>query len=162
PARRAATRNDTALSTPDQKKKLAAAVSDRPKRSNSQRARSDWTKKPPPKASMLKSAARVNTRRREGPSGCFTAVAPLASGWGRGGAAVARGWVERAEEADDDGGREPLEGGEADPRRQHEERGAQQEPPRLEPVRREPDPQGQPRRAQQRRRRQDSDREGVK
>lgn len=43
----AATGNDRAESTPDQKKKTPASESERPNCSNSQRARSDWTTKPP-------------------------------------------------------------------------------------------------------------------
>src|SRR6516162_7919313 len=54
---------------PDQKNKEPAAVSDNPKWSNSHSASSDWTKKPPPNESRLNSAAKVNTIRRDGPSG---------------------------------------------------------------------------------------------
>ena len=57
----AATGNENAASTPDQKKNTPAAASDRPKRSNSQRASSDCTTKPPAKASRLNSAASLNT-----------------------------------------------------------------------------------------------------
>ncbi len=53
----AATGNENAEKTPVQKKNTLAADSDRSKRSNSQSASSDWTTKPPAKASMLKRAA---------------------------------------------------------------------------------------------------------
>ena len=53
----AATGNENAASTPDQKKNRPAAASDRPNLSNSQSASSDCTAKPPANASMLKSAA---------------------------------------------------------------------------------------------------------
>ena len=53
----AATGNEKAESTPDQKKKTPAAASDMSKRSNSHSASSDWTTKPPAKASRLNRAA---------------------------------------------------------------------------------------------------------
>ncbi len=56
-------------SVPVQKKKAPATGNDRPKRWNSHSANSDWTMKPPPNASRLKSAASPRTLRREGPSG---------------------------------------------------------------------------------------------
>ena len=55
---------------PVQKKMAPVAASERPKRSNSHSASSDWTTKPPAKASRLNSAASVSTMRRERPSGC--------------------------------------------------------------------------------------------
>ena len=53
----AATGNEKAESTPDQKKNRLAALSDRSKRSNSHSASNDWTTKPPAKASRLNRAA---------------------------------------------------------------------------------------------------------
>ena len=55
----AATGKEKAESTPDQKKNRPAALSDRSKRSNSHSASSDWTTKPPAKASRLKSAGEL-------------------------------------------------------------------------------------------------------
>src|SRR5918999_1364086 len=63
----AATGNENADSSPDQKKKTPAAVSDRPKRSNSHSASSECTTKPPANASRLNRAARRNTVCRDGP-----------------------------------------------------------------------------------------------
>jgi hypothetical protein len=68
-ASRTATGYEKAERRPDQKNKEPAAVSDNPKCSNSHSASSDWTKKPPPNESRLNSTAKVNTIRREGPSG---------------------------------------------------------------------------------------------
>ena len=59
------------------KNKEAAAVSDKPKWSNSHSASSDWTKNPPPNESRLNRAAKVNTIRRDGPRG--PVAGPLAS-----------------------------------------------------------------------------------
>src|SRR6202022_2789010 len=56
--------------TPDQKKNRLAAESDRSNRSNNQRAKSDWTTKPPAKASRLNSAASLYTIARDGPRAC--------------------------------------------------------------------------------------------
>jgi hypothetical protein len=53
----AATGNEKAASSPEAKKNWLAAASDRSKRSNSHRASSDCTTKPPAKASTLNSAA---------------------------------------------------------------------------------------------------------
>ena len=52
----AATGNENAASTPDQKKKSPAAESERPNLLNSHNASSDCTAKPPAKASMLNKA----------------------------------------------------------------------------------------------------------
>src|SRR5438270_1040497 len=64
---------------PDQKNKEPAAVSDKPKWSNIHSASSDWTKKPPPKESRLNNAAKVNTIRRDGPSGPIAGSLTVAS-----------------------------------------------------------------------------------
>ncbi len=69
PASQAATGKEKADSAPDQKKNNPASASERPKRSNSQRASSDCTASPPAKESTLKSAARRRTMPRDGPSG---------------------------------------------------------------------------------------------
>ena len=55
----AATGNENAANTPDQKKNSAAAASDKPNFSNSQSANRDCTAKPPANASMLKRAANL-------------------------------------------------------------------------------------------------------
>src|SRR6516162_3682446 len=68
-ASRTATGYEKADRRPDQKNNEPAAVSDKPKWSNSHKASRDWTKKPPPNESRLNSAAKVNTIRRDGPSG---------------------------------------------------------------------------------------------
>src|SRR5690606_23275170 len=65
---RAATGNENADATPDQKKKAPASDNDRSKRSNNQSASKDCTTNPPAKASRLNSAARWKTRLRDGPS----------------------------------------------------------------------------------------------
>src|SRR2546426_11288895 len=66
----AATGKEKAERTPDQKKNRLAAESDRSNRSNNQSAKSDWTTKPPAKASRLNSAASLYTIVRDGPSAC--------------------------------------------------------------------------------------------
>ena len=53
----AATGNENAASTPDQKKNTPAAASDMPNLLNSHSASSDCTAKPPANASMLNKAA---------------------------------------------------------------------------------------------------------
>ena len=53
----AATGKEKAERTPDQKKNIPASASDRSNRSNSHSASSDWTTKPPAKASRLNRAA---------------------------------------------------------------------------------------------------------
>src|SRR5262245_51770103 len=68
-ASRTATGYEKAERRPDQKNKEPAAVSDKPKWSNSHSASIDWTKRPPPNESRLNNAAKVNTTRRDGPSG---------------------------------------------------------------------------------------------
>src|SRR5215472_4568582 len=68
-ASRTATGYEKADRRPDQKNNEPAAVSDKPKWSNSHNASRDWTKKPPPHESRLNNAAKVNTIRRDGPSG---------------------------------------------------------------------------------------------
>ena len=58
-AMRTATRKENAVSTPVQKKIVPAVASDSSKRWYSHSAIIDWTTKPPPNASRLKSAASV-------------------------------------------------------------------------------------------------------
>src|ERR1700720_1544965 len=60
----AATGKEKAERIPDQKKNRLAAESDRSNRSNNHRAKSDWTTKPPAKASRLNSAASLYTIAR--------------------------------------------------------------------------------------------------
>src|SRR6516164_2323800 len=78
-ASRTATGYEKAERRPDQKNKAPAAVSDKPKWSNSQSASSDWTKKPPPNESRLNNAAKVKTIRRDGPSGPIAGSLTVAS-----------------------------------------------------------------------------------
>ena len=85
-ASQAATGKDKAASTPDQKKKRPALARDRPNLLKSHSASSDWTRKPPAKASMLKSAASLQMMGREGPS------APARSAIGLGGRERAGDW----------------------------------------------------------------------
>ena len=72
---------ENADSRPVTKKNWPASGSESPKRSKSQSASSEFTTRPPANASTLKSAASLNTTRRDVPSGFATdTVAPLPRG----------------------------------------------------------------------------------
>src|SRR5262249_34262253 len=79
----AATGNENAASTFDQKKNALAAASERSKRSNSQSAISDCTAKPPANESRLNSAASLETVLRDGPSAVAGAAVRVALLCGR-------------------------------------------------------------------------------
>ena len=74
---------EAAVSSPDQKKKAPAAVSDRPKRWNSQSESRAFTTRPPAKASSENKAASRSTIPREGPSGSGGAGRACGGGSGR-------------------------------------------------------------------------------
>src|SRR5262249_2782655 len=69
-ATKAAARNESALSRPDQKKNRPAAASESPKCVKSHNANKDWARKPPAKESRLNNVASSNTRLRDCLSGC--------------------------------------------------------------------------------------------